>query len=577
MWLLANLFRGEHTVYPTASVEELTDKRRADLVITEYLKPLYGFALNKTGCLEEAEELAGRIVLEVYSSLLKSHEVMNASGYVFRVAHNVWARHLAEKARDGAVLSIEGENVDPASWDDIVDRLQDAEMQGRLRREIAYLSRVQRQIVVAHYYEGRPLGDISKNLDIPLGTVKWRLFEARKEIRDGMHTIRQVGNLGINPIRFSRMGHGGAAGSKGDTADFLKKTITQNVAYAAYHQPMSINEIAQELGISPVFVEEEVAELAEYGFMEKLNNGKHITVINIDESSEEVLEAAHELYGEYAEMLSQQYCTQVVDMAENLGKVDVYWPENDLNYLLWSLIPYAIMCKLFLPELDTIKQEDLAIPRPDGGKYVAYATLDGKLNLSYEDVFYEFCGDMTRVSERYGIHSWQLDTFWCSRPGSWRDNLHTDYELLYRFLTGALPKDEHHVDSYARLYDKGFLLKRDGGDLPEMVIAGASNMRTNKLTEALPSITPQLSEAAGQLDQRMYDLKRDAVPPHMRRHARAVCQNLLSGARIRTYVLKRLVDDGVLKPPKEHQRKSLTTILLVSADARKLTERWISH
>lgn len=64
------------------------------------------------------------------------------------------------------------------------------------------------------------------------------------------------------------MGHCVCSGSKGDTADFLAKVITQNIAYAAYHQPRTINEIAEEFGINPIFVEDEVAVLEEYGFMD---------------------------------------------------------------------------------------------------------------------------------------------------------------------------------------------------------------------------------------------------------------------------------------------------------------------
>lgn len=34
------------------------DKQQADRIIQDYIKPLYGFALNKTGNMAEAEELA---------------------------------------------------------------------------------------------------------------------------------------------------------------------------------------------------------------------------------------------------------------------------------------------------------------------------------------------------------------------------------------------------------------------------------------------------------------------------------------------------------------------------------------
>ena len=40
------------------------EKARADKIITEYMKKLYGFALPKTSSIDSAEELASRITEE---------------------------------------------------------------------------------------------------------------------------------------------------------------------------------------------------------------------------------------------------------------------------------------------------------------------------------------------------------------------------------------------------------------------------------------------------------------------------------------------------------------------------------
>ena len=41
-----------------------------------------------------------------------------------------------------------------------------------------------RQVVVLHEFEGMPLEDIAKKLNIPIGTVKSRIFNARKILAD---------------------------------------------------------------------------------------------------------------------------------------------------------------------------------------------------------------------------------------------------------------------------------------------------------------------------------------------------------------------------------------------------------
>ena len=39
-------------------------------------------------------------------------------------------------------------------------------------------------MVVLHHLEGRPLAEIAGIVHVPVGTVKWRLHEARKTLRE---------------------------------------------------------------------------------------------------------------------------------------------------------------------------------------------------------------------------------------------------------------------------------------------------------------------------------------------------------------------------------------------------------
>ena len=82
------------------------EKSIADRIITEYYKKLYGFALSKMTDINKAEELASRITLEVYSTLLKADEIANVNGYIYRIACNVFARYIAER-KESAHLAID--------------------------------------------------------------------------------------------------------------------------------------------------------------------------------------------------------------------------------------------------------------------------------------------------------------------------------------------------------------------------------------------------------------------------------------------------------------------------------------
>ena len=61
--------------------------------------------------------------------------------------------------------------------------------------------------------------------------------------------MRRKGTLGIEPVEFKGLGNLGKPGDLGDTSYFLNSKLRQNIAYAAYFEPKTKLEIAEELGL----------------------------------------------------------------------------------------------------------------------------------------------------------------------------------------------------------------------------------------------------------------------------------------------------------------------------------------
>ena len=114
-----------------------------------------------------------------------------------------------------------------------------------------------RRKTIAYYFENRKQADIARELDIPLGTVKWHLFEAKKELKRGMDTMRKASELKFNPIKFHSYSVNGSVGKKSPD-EFFRSTLAQNICYCVRNTAKTINEIADDLGVSPVYVETEV-------------------------------------------------------------------------------------------------------------------------------------------------------------------------------------------------------------------------------------------------------------------------------------------------------------------------------
>jgi DNA-binding MarR family transcriptional regulator len=437
-----------------------------------------------------------------------------------------------------------------------------------LRREIAYLTKTQREIVILHYYDRLKQSEIAKRLNLPTGTVKWHLHEARNSLKEGITMKREPGTLGVKPIKFRNMGHSGSPGTLGDTSYFLAKRLTQNIAYAAYWEPKTVNEIAEELGVSPLFIEDEVATLEEYGFLDRLAGDKLRTNIYISESNFAAEEdKVHEIYMKYAQIVCEKYVPAVIEYLKSRDNGDIYIPDNDFNLLLWSVIPYAIGYKLLT---DGGKSDKFQVKRPDGGNYIAFASIetDGETwgRLGYNPELYGACGNMTRFpapTKDYFHWSWQLDTYWDSRTGAWADCKDEDYDWLYEFFTGKLDKSAVNVEKYKRLYDKGYI---DNDDKVGVIVVrdkfdAEHPLWYNAFTSELPGLTDELKAIGAELDAEIYAINKPKFPAHMQELCREWSTDQLSTNEIRTRVLEQLTETGVLTPPSENRKGGLMTLM----------------
>ena len=201
-------------------------------------------------------------------------------------------------------------------------------------------------------------------------------------------------NLGIKPVRFNAGMWSSGNPMPGRGTDFyLNKLIAQNIAYAAYWQPGTITEIAEALGVPAAFVEDEIAHLEEYSFLDKLPGGKYQTNIYIMQLKKDFMERKHELFKQYAKPVCEQYVPLVFEAMKDYKAKGIYAPKDDVNFLMWAAISYACKHKfVFKPSQHDSKYR---IKRKDGGDYIAGAVItnnDEMNNLSFDpNVYHHKC------------------------------------------------------------------------------------------------------------------------------------------------------------------------------------------
>jgi RNA polymerase sigma factor (sigma-70 family) len=555
-------------------------RQNAENIIEQYLKPIFGFALKRCKSVQDAEDLSQDIVLRAFRALLAKDDIDDTGKFIWTVAHNALNNYYRDTAR--AVIGVPLDEVadlvpDP---DATVEADDTAQTLCRLQQEIAYLSRLQRRIVVAYYFEKRKQAEIAKELNIPVGTVKWHLFEAKKELKRGMDTVRKTSELKFNPIKFSAIGINGSIGSK-NLDEFFRSSLSQNICYCVRNEAKTVNEIADALGVSPVYVEGEVDFLEEYGFLAKKND-RYIVNFIISEPSAALLTMQDAMYKKAAALYADELCDALINSGllehpdlwcgQTDGEITLRdCPKADRNFLLWALIPYVAARSSEGLIKETISFDEVATIRPDGAHNICNATVVPEHMELPEDyvTMKNFCGPgIFRANGPEEL--WCVDTEWSGRrmavSKSGTNEMLRALELFHNELngeTGVLSEDE-----YAWLCEQGFIkMYNDGGHLKtawQPVTIATSELR-DKLLAVGEAVKAKHIEQIEAIKAPYVQAVLASVPAHLRRIKEYELQfTFHSDGWFLLHCIVALLKSGKLLPPTEGQKKMLTTLIVAN-------------
>lgn len=448
------------------------NKQKADDLITEYLPKIYGFSVTKCFHYDEAEELCADIISELYRSLLSANDIHNMDGYVWRISMHVFSKFVSSKKKHQGI-SIDGMDIpfhDEYFTDDNDEQLV------RLRREISFLTKVRREIVYSYYYENKSIAAISSTMHLPIGTVKWHLNKAKNELKEGFTMERKIGRLGLKPIKAISFGHSGNPGTNSGPEFYLGDSLNLNIVYSVYHEPKTREEIAEELGVSPVFIDDKIAFLECNGFLVRQAKKRYTTYVKFNPETYSLEESENRLkkQSEIAEILAGDYVQAIRNSIADYP--DVFIPSGNRELFEAAAVFYGVANKCQIPVNRDLSK--YCIKTTSGGDFIAFIDLPSKqIDTDYVSVLdpqnLSACGNMTRYSEKYPVYSWSIDTKYCSRKGRWPNNLTSDYEYLYEFMTGEISDNPASADKFKRLRERNYIT--DHNKVNIMVIKGKAS------------------------------------------------------------------------------------------------------
>ena len=244
--------------------------------ILQYVDKLFFYCLKKCKDKNDAEELSSQVIFEVLTAIHNNRKIKDLESYIFSVANNQYNRFIKNKVniREHEV-NIEKSMIESyASEETIKEKIFKDEQYNIAISQIKTLSKDYLYILYGYYIEDKTLKTISIEMNLPLGTVKRKLFELRNKLMEAVKMEKLNGKKAYIPDNYfiSTSGY-----IKKDLRKEVDLLIVKNLLSHCYDNPCTLQDFSLELGISIPYVEDIVNKLKYIEFIKELDNGRYVS------------------------------------------------------------------------------------------------------------------------------------------------------------------------------------------------------------------------------------------------------------------------------------------------------------
>jgi RNA polymerase sigma-70 factor (ECF subfamily) len=176
----------------TVMAEPSAAGRNFDNEALPHLDALYRVALRLTGDASQAEDLVQDTMLKAYRAWKQYRPGTNAKGWLLTILRNTFINDYRRRKHEPIAMDLEA--VEPHALD---RSIQEVDPEGsffsqivddRVIEAIDALPHEFREVLVLSDVEGMRYGEIAEALQIPVGTVKSRLFRARRLLQAELYS-----------------------------------------------------------------------------------------------------------------------------------------------------------------------------------------------------------------------------------------------------------------------------------------------------------------------------------------------------------------------------------------------------
>ena len=514
------------------------------------LDKLFGFSYARTNDSYEAQDLCSDIIFALIKAANTEGEITNVYSFIWKVARNVYAdfsngrenmrRIFYDGNADDILLFIEKDESEDNS----------EELLNTIYKEIAFLSKAYREVMILYYIEGLSTAEIAIHQNTSEGAVRQRLFSARQIIKSEVNKMAEMNNKPIllDKVEYVIWGSGDPAW--GDPREVFSRTFSKHILWLCRKKAMSAVEIAEQLNVPTIYVEEELEILAngvngKYGLLRRTNNGKYI--INFVLLDKDVIEKAHALYEEQIPNICNTICDFIADHKPEYLAFPYLNKTADLNLILWQQV--FVMANAFSSAVMTIMREeyfsqikDMNYPFTvfgyvDNGKHygggwdgVDAQNICGFSKVHFDNIY------ITRINAH----------FHCGLNASKDIQL----QLALRAINGLniSTLSETEKEHAAKAIESGYLYRDEEVLYTKILVSKVEDMdRLFDISKRLHN--GYFEKEAHVVAEKLYALIKKVVPEYL--YAEWQYVNVLAGLPVLDSLVEVLIERGILMPPKD--------------------------
>lgn len=186
--------------------EEIVEKIKGgsielfEVIVKRYQRKLVNYIYRMINDFDSAMELCQEVFIKVFNSLDKYNPSFKFTTWIHRISSNATIDWMRKKKIDAFSIDNDGDESTAMSQQlpsgdlNPLETLEMDQLQQRIEEAIEDLPYIYRQLIILRHINELSYEEISEAVDLPLGTVKNRIFRGREMLKARLRSEVQPGS-----------------------------------------------------------------------------------------------------------------------------------------------------------------------------------------------------------------------------------------------------------------------------------------------------------------------------------------------------------------------------------------------